>query len=261
MYHPEVTILLPVYNGAATLARAIQSILNQTYPHWQLLLIEDGSDDDSLSVAQQFADKRIRIISDGQHLGLVARLNQGIRLSESLYIARMDADDVSHPERLQQQIAFLKAHPDVDLAGTAVRGINKQSRTTSRHVFPVSHSEITALPWIKTISIAHPTWCGRTVWFQQWQYRNFSRNEDQELLLRAHPNSTYANLPMVLLDYYEDSSLTKKLTARWGWAKVLWDYYGKRGCFFPFFAGISVTAAKFFRDILNYIIYKTNIFG
>lgn len=261
MPQPKITVLLPVHNGAGTLARAIHSILEQTYLDWELLVLEDGSTDNSLSIAQSFNDTRIQVISDGQHLGIVKRLNQGIQLSINQYIGRMDADDVAHPNRLEKQIKFLEANPSIDLVGTAVRVLDNKGQILGHGVFPIFHAQIVAQPWLKTISVAHPTWCGRTEWFRKWQYREFVRNEDQELLLRAYAESIFANLPDVLLDYYETPSLAKKLTARWGWITVLWDFYGNRGWIFPFVAGLVITTAKIFWDFLKTVAYKINIFG
>lgn len=258
---PVITIILPVYNGAKTLTRAIDSIIGQTFKDWKLIILEDGSTDDTLTIAQKFRDNRICIISDGLHLGIVARLNQGVQYSESQYIARMDADDVSHPQRLEKQLTFLDNHPNIDLVGTAIRVFDKNSRLLRTHILPISHQQITTQPWLKTLSMAHPTWCGRTEWFQKWQYQEFMRNEDQALLLRAHISSTYANLPDVLLDYYHSPSFTKNLSARWGWITVLWSFYGKKGHILTFTNGLVITTAKIFRDILKIVVYKINIFG
>lgn len=251
MSQPKVTILLPVYNGAETLARSIHSILNQTYLDWELLILEDGSNDNTLSIARSFKDERIKIISDGLHLGIVKRLNQGIQQSENQYIVRMDADDVSYPERLKKQVSFLEANPTIDLVGTSMRILNKKGKVIGNRIFPTSHVQIIAQPWLKSISVAHPTWCGRVEWFQKWQYHEYMRNEDQELLLRAHNQSIYANLPDILLDYYETPSLSKKLAARWGWITVLWSFYGTKGRIFPFLGGIVISAAKLVGDFFK----------
>lgn len=257
----KVTILLPVYNGAETLARAIHSILNQTYLDWELLVLEDGSTDNSLRIAQSFGDVRIHVISDGQHRGIVKRLNQGIQLCKSQYLARMDADDIAYPQRLEKQIEFLKANPDIDLVGTAMRVLDDTGRVLGKRIFPISHTQIVAQPWFKTISVAHPTWCGHTRWFQQWLYHDFLHNEDQELLLRAHTKSTYANLSDILVDYYETPSFSKKLITRWNWITVLWSFYGQNGYVFPFLGGLMTIAIKIFWDLLKTIAYKINIFG
>jgi hypothetical protein len=163
----------------------------------------------------------------------------------------MDADDVSYPERLEKQVAFLNVNPTIDLIGTAIRVVNREGKPVRQHIFPTSHNQIVSQPWLKSISVAHPTWCGRKEWFQYWQYREYLRNEDQELLLRAHNESSYANLPEVLLDYCEIPSFSKKLTARWGWITVLWTFYGTKGQLFPFLGGILISIPKLVRDFLK----------
>src|SRR5271157_2334580 len=95
---PTVSIGMPVYNCARTLDIAIRSIVKQTFPNWELLLIDDGSADETVGICRSFCDPRVQVIADGAHKGLVARLNQAIDLSRGRYFARMDGDDVCYPE-------------------------------------------------------------------------------------------------------------------------------------------------------------------
>ena len=97
---PLISVLLPVFNAEKTLGAAIRSILLQEFVDWELIILDDGSSDRSLQIAGRFKDSRIRIISDGRNIKLPSRLNHGIRLSKGKYIARMDADDISFPNRL-----------------------------------------------------------------------------------------------------------------------------------------------------------------
>ena len=99
-----VTIGIPFYNASQFLEYAIKSVINQTYTNWELILVDDGSTDDSLSIARSFNDQRIKILSDGVNKGLVSRLNEIILNSRGSYIARMDADDIMHFERIEKQI-------------------------------------------------------------------------------------------------------------------------------------------------------------
>lgn len=254
---PLVTVVMPVRNGALTLDRSIQSILAQTYTHWELLILDDGSTDDSLLVAQRFKDNRVQIWSDKQQRGIVARLNQGIALARGQYIARMDADDYAYPQRLQKQIIFLEKHPEIDLVGTAIRLLSALE-LPQKCYFPLYHQEIVGQPWKKTLSVAHPTWCGRTDWFRQWQYRPFIRNEDQELLLRASHSSIYANLPEVLLDYSHKPSWRKSLSARIGWARVLWVHYARRRHLRVWAIGMMILVFKVLKDV--FFLKSTGIF-
>ena len=114
---PSISVVLPIYNGATTLSKAIRSVLGQTFRHYELVLLDDGSTDDSLDIAKTFSDPRIRVIHDGANYGLAYRLNQGIDLAQGRYIARMDQDDICFPERLAKQFEFLESHPGIDLLG------------------------------------------------------------------------------------------------------------------------------------------------
>lgn len=248
---PQITIAMPVYNGAKTLARAVNSILNQTYPHWQLLILDDGSTDMTVAIAKTFKDERILLLSDGQHKGITSRLNQAIELATGRYFARMDADDFSYPERIFKQVTFLEAHPCIDLVGTGIRLIDQQGIGIGVRTFPVLHDEIMAKPWLKSISVAHPTWCGKTVWFQQWRYQDILKNEDQDLLLRAHESSRYANLPDILLDYTLINTFRKSLLSRIGSAKVIYRYFIRKRQPIRYIFGLFIVFIKLIPDFFS----------
>lgn len=117
---PPVTILMPVFNGSEYLSEAIESILNQTFGDFEFLVVNDGSTDASGEILQRYHchDHRLRVYHQ-QHLGLIPSLNRGFHLAKGKYVARMDADDVSHPERIATQVAFMQSQPDCVLLGTA----------------------------------------------------------------------------------------------------------------------------------------------
>jgi len=124
---PDVSVVLPVYNGTRFLAEAMTSILTQRDVSLELLIIDDGSTDDSDFVIRSFHDPRIRAVRLPSNVGLAKALNIGVRLSRAALIARQDQDDVSAPERLATQLAFLKKHPDVALVGTWAKIISQTS--------------------------------------------------------------------------------------------------------------------------------------
>ena len=134
-----VTIGLPFYNAEKYLALAIESVLQQTYTDWELLLLDDGSTDNSLSIAQSYAqkDSRIKVISDGKNKNLATRLNELPSLAQGLYLARMDADDIMLPARIERQLAVLKAHPEIDVLGTNAYIINDENAVTSTR-YPIT---------------------------------------------------------------------------------------------------------------------------
>lgn len=219
---PLVSIGMPVFNCENTLRSAINSILNQTYSNWELILIDDGSNDQTLSVAKSFNDSRIKVISDGLNQQLPSRLNQIIALSKGKYFARMDGDDISYPDRLQAQVEYLENHPDVDLLGTQILIFDGDGNPRGMSALTKSHQEICCRPWAG-FSLAHPTWMGKLEWFRTHRYRERAiRMEDYDLLLRTYKTSRFACLPQILLGYRVSClSLKNNLTARYNIAIAL----------------------------------------
>jgi len=126
---PTVTVLMPVRNAAATVQEAVQSILRQTFPDWELLLIDDGSTDDTIERVHAVArkDPRIRIVPNPGR-GIVSALNYGLALAQGEFVARMDADDVALPERLELQVDWLRKRPEVGVVGSLVRYVGDPRR-------------------------------------------------------------------------------------------------------------------------------------
>lgn len=213
---PLISVIMPVFNGEKYLHEAIKSILSQTFDDYEFLIINDGSIDNTRNIIESYRDDRIRIIDNEINQGLASSLNKGIGLSRGVYIARMDADDVSFPERFKRQIEFLQLHPEIDLLGCRAVVFRSVVDIVGLLPFYPSHQAICARPW-RGISLPHPTWMGRANWFRHYQYRfpEVLRAEDQELLLRAYPDSCFACLDEVLLGYRQGSfNLTKTLLAR-----------------------------------------------
>ena len=106
MVTPRVTVLMPVHNAGQFLNEAIDSILNQSFKHFEFLIIDDGSTDNSAAIIESYRDPRIRLLRNDRNMGITPTLNKGISLASCELIARMDADDISHPSRLQKQYGF-----------------------------------------------------------------------------------------------------------------------------------------------------------
>lgn len=201
--YPTISILLPTYNAGQSLALSVESIINQNYKKWTLLVLDDGSSDNSLKMLSHLNDKRIKIIKNKFNKGISYRLNQGIKLSKTKYIARMDSDDISFPDRLEKQFNFLEKNKEIDLVSSkAVIFFDNKYQLKGLLPHKKSHTRITQSPW-KTILMPHPTWMGRTEWFKKNLYKipAVRLAEDQELLLRSMTFSKFHSLPNILLAY------------------------------------------------------------
>ena len=182
-----ISIGIPIYNAEKYLSDAIKSVIAQTYPYWELILIDDGSKDNSLKIAQDFAakDNRIRVISDGLNKKLPARLNQIIKEAKYDYIARMDADDLIHSERLERQLNFLLNHPEYDLISTSLVSIkNNNDIIGIRTYLPKKVTIHDALTGCS--GIIHASVLAKKKWYERNLYNELnSLAEDYELWLSA----------------------------------------------------------------------------
>ena len=213
---PELTVLLPVRDGARTLALALASVLEQSFGDFELLLLDDGSVDASADIALGFGDARLRLLRDGMKLGLAARLNQGIDAATGRYIARMDADDVCFPDRFARQVARLNAEHKLDLVACRTLDFDDSGLATGLRPYRLSHEALCAQPW-NGFYLVHPSWMGRTDWFRRYRYQipELVRAQDQELLLRAYPDSRFAVLDEILFGYrVGPMALRRTLSAR-----------------------------------------------
>jgi hypothetical protein len=123
---PEITVLMPVYNAEQYLREAIESILNQSFADFEFLIIDDGSIDGSVELIQTYRDPRIRFYQNEKNSGIAFTLNRGLEMATGKYIARMDADDVAFPTRLEEQDRFMEQHPKVVLSGAFAEKIGAQ---------------------------------------------------------------------------------------------------------------------------------------
>lgn len=187
MMAPKVTVLMPVYNGEHYLREAIESILNQSFSEFEFLVIDDGSTDHSAEIVASYNDPRIRVLRNGRNLGLIATLNSGIEIAKGEYIARMDCDDVSLPERLEKQVAYLDENPDCAVIATHVMLMDESGAprgTWSDDAKTATYGEIRSfLP--KANCIAHPSVMIRTEILKRYRYNPAqTAAEDYDLWLR-----------------------------------------------------------------------------
>ena len=200
---------MPVYDAAAMLPACLDSVLAQTCGDFELVAVDDGSTDRSAQVLAAYARRDARVKPLGiPHRGIVAALNEGLAACEGAYVARMDADDLMHPGRLERQLGYMEAHPDCDLTGSLVRayGIGKE----------VSSGALRYHAWLNGLTgdaeikrelfvdspIAHSTFFARRGLYERLAgYRDCPWAEDYDFLFRAfHAGAVFGKVPEVLLD-------------------------------------------------------------
>ncbi len=229
---PLITVAIPVFNAGKYLRLAVLSIVGQTFKDWELLIIDDGSSDDSLESISDIQDPRIRVIRDGNNRGLATRLNEAVDLGRGKYFARMDQDDFSYPERFACQLAFLEAHPEVDFVAARAITISDDNELTGILPSRLLHQEICARPWLG-FYLPHPTWFGHRSWFRQHRYTSPGPYfcEDQDLLLRSFSSSRFATVDQVLFGYRlrRRINLKKQVKTRWTLYKIQWKHFVASG--------------------------------
>lgn len=182
-----ISIGISFYNAEYYLSDAIKSVLVQSYPYWELILVDDGSSDKSLEIAQYYANKdsRIKVISDGENKKLAARLNQIICEAKYNFIARMDADDLMSIDRLEKQIAVLKENPKINLVTTGCLTIGKENELTGVRLG--KNIQMNAKMILNGVTnLLHASMLARKEWCLRNQYNeNRVIAQDYELWLSA----------------------------------------------------------------------------
>lgn len=236
-----ISIILPAYNVAETVQRSIESVLAQTYSHFELIVIDDGSTDDTAEVVRSFADNKIKYVRNEQNLGLIATLNKGISLSTGTYIARIDGDDTwSDTDKLTKQVALLDAMPECVLVGTQARFSNGMQTN-----YPLDDQSIRSSITLKNPFI-HSSVMMRAsaVHNQSYDVQDYLA-EDYSLWMRLGTVGTLANLPDVAVEYFvnpKGETRTKNLLQTKNSLLVV-QKYGKT---YPrYYLGLAIWTLKF----------------
>lgn len=205
-----VSVVMPVFNGGRYLKSAIQSICNQTYAHFEFIIVNDGSTDNSAETIASFSDSRIRLHTHQVNKGIVAALNLGLSVAQGKYIVRMDADDIAHKHRIEKQVHYLEAHPEIGLLGTQYKCIGGRGMK-----LPLSHP---AICWQMLTSNAfiHSSVCIRKSVLAQLgvAYRlQYEYCEDLDLWIRIAQITKLANLPDTLMRFRKHNATYQKNVA------------------------------------------------
>lgn len=202
---PLVSVILPVHNAQKYLSKALESLRYQTYTHFEVIAIDDASTDDSYSILHQYAkiDPRFKIYRNKTNLKIAKTLNFGLEKAKGEFIARMDADDFSLPNRLFKQVKYLQTHPGVVIVGGQCLTIDKDDHVTGEKVFPTTHIAIHDLMYTAN-PLQHPSVMIRRSLLPEnfsWYNPHLTPAEDLDLFFRLGKYGLYANLQSFILMY------------------------------------------------------------
>jgi glycosyltransferase involved in cell wall biosynthesis len=200
---PPISVVMPVYNSAGVVGEAVESILRQTLRDFEFIIVDDGSSDATPQILSEYArrDSRIKLYTQ-ENCGLIATLNRYCRIAPGKYIARMDADDISLPTRLEKQFRFLERHPEIGVLGTWIQDVDETRAPIIEWPVP---ADPVVVRWFLFFGncIAHPSvMMRRDLLDRLGYYRPEAIHvEDYDLWIRAAEITMLANLPEVLVQY------------------------------------------------------------
>jgi glycosyltransferase involved in cell wall biosynthesis len=231
---PYVSVVMSVYNGSFFLKEAVISILDQSFKNFEFIIINDGSTDNSLNILNEFKDDRIRIIDNGVNKGLIYSLNIGLKEAHGEYIVRMDADDISLPDRIEKQINFMQKHPDIGISGGYIErfGNNVENKILKYS----TNIEINKVQLLFSPCVAHPSVIIRKSIIDNYNlhYESTYKNaEDYAFWVNAIAFTKISNIPEILLRYrVVSSSVTqqanKDFNRRFSILSLIYSNYFKR---------------------------------
>ncbi len=199
MEQPLVTVILPAYNSGFFIAAAIQSVLDQSYPHFELLILDDGSTDHTVDLARSFTDNRINIYLSPSNLGQAHQMNRGFELASGEFICMMHADDIMKPVRLERQLRFLNDHLPVGVCGTNIELIGEKN---GPYNFPEGNANCRNR-LLDTVPFAHSSVMFRSAIVKNsFLYKqHYVPAEDYELWTRLAMVTDFDNVQECLLEY------------------------------------------------------------
>ncbi len=231
MLQPEISVVIPAYNCGNYLVAAIDSILQQSFTNIECVVINDGSTDNTEAIILSYTDPRMVYLKNPHNKGLVYTLNRGLAAAKGNYIARMDGDDIAHPDRLLKQLAYLTTHPKVHVLATQVELIDEAGHAAGTWLADKHHITARDIAAYLPVDncIAHPTVMASTKLLLQYQYKPSQKlAEDYDLWLRlAADGRVIAKLPEPLLQHrilQTSFTRTRKLNVYYKLSAVKWQF-------------------------------------
>lgn len=196
---PLVSVVIPAYNCEAYVANALESIINQTYTNLEVIIIDDGSSDETFKIAKSYEkqDPRVKAYKNKENLKIVGTLNSAIAKSRGKYVARMDADDFRMPDSIEKQVAFMEKHADVVVVGGAIDVCDGDMNLINHRDYPVTDTQIRARLF-RYNPFAHPAIMMRAEALKDTPY-TLNWAEDYDIYFRLGLKGKFANLPTTVL--------------------------------------------------------------
>jgi glycosyltransferase involved in cell wall biosynthesis len=215
MNNPKISVILPTFNGEKTIRKSINSILEQTYENFELIIINDGSTDGTVDIINSISDQRIKLLTQ-KNYGLPKALNTGISMAVGEYIARQDQDDISYAHRFSQQIVLLEQNANIILVGTWARIIDNSNKKIGEHKHPITPYGIKTALLIRNPVVHSSVMFRKNVLLKSGLYdtsNNLQPPEDYELWCRLINYGDFINIPEFLVDYFHNPNGLSKLMA------------------------------------------------
>lgn len=211
---PTVSIITAAFNAGRFIGPFIRSILAQTWTDFELIIVDDASQDNTVDIVESFRDPRVRLIRHARNQGPGEARNTAIEVATGKYLAVADADDLNMPARLEKQVAFLETHPEVDVVGSNMYFFNEAGEIIGglTNAGTTHDTFWRQLKW--EMPLSHPTIMAKAAWLKKYKYRTeYPRAQDRELFYRAYRKSRFAHIPEFLYAYRDEGQINPRKAA------------------------------------------------
>lgn len=211
---PIVSVIMSAYNAEKTIKNSVQSILEQTFSDFEIIIVNDGSTDNTHSILTELSevDRRLLLIQNNKNIGLTPSLNKALLMAQGNFVARLDADDYMYPSRLEQQVKFMTHNPTCDVLGTSIRLFDDKAETSNKiQKVPCNTEQIIWHLLTSRASLFHPSVMIKTTLLKAHRYDEaYKVSQDFDLWHRLIGVTNFANLPEPLTAYYSGTNRISK---------------------------------------------------
>ncbi|PLX28259.1 glycosyltransferase [Candidatus Parcubacteria bacterium] len=243
----KVSVLMSAYNAERFIGSAIESILNQSFTDFECVIVDDGSTDNTFEIIEQYRknDPRIHIVHNEQNIGLTRSLNIGSSHCKGVYIARLDADDVCHQDRLKEQYDFMESHQDIALCGSMARYVDEHGQKIGEKNLPTDYMHIKKKLLFNNQFVHSSLFMRKHVLDAEGFYHeSFKASQDYELVLRIASRYKVENIPKQLVDWRVGENSLSWSSKRQEWDAIRARWWGMTKYRYPKFCGLVHIALR-----------------